>query len=453
MFGKKVDPSVESLNTVKNCYVTGFKFVNAGLAKDEAGTPDIALYSQGVTEFRRGVGVVVTGNGTNQEESRKMQEKMKKNIKFIEERMRELRTENVKKIKSQENAPTRPSVAKNMNINVNKNVNRNVTRNVNKNVSRNVNANINGKPDKLMFNKLKKGGIDNAMIERILDEVLESTSGLKFDDVIGHQQAKSTLKEMLVLPAMRPDLFTGIRAPPKGLLLYGPPGNGKTLLAKALAAEMPDAKFFNISASSLTSKWVGEGEKMVRALFTIAREMQPCIIFMDEVDSLLSSRSSNEGDAIKRLKTEFLVQFDGAGTNKEDKVTIVAATNLPHELDEAVLRRFPKRIMLPPPDDIARQQLVSHSLREVKHNLSEKDIARLGDLTVGYSGSDLTQLVKEAALAPIRELSMSQVTRIDSFRPITFTDFTQAAKIIRPSTSDELLKQLEEWTNKYGAYS
>lgn len=114
------------------------------------------------------------------------------------------------------------------------------------------------------------------------------------------------------------------------MLLYGPPGNGKTLLAKALAAEMPDAKFFNISASSLTSKWVGEGEKMVRALFSIAREMQPCIIFMDEVDSLLSSRSSNEGDAIKRLKTEFLVQFDGAGTNKEDKVTIVAATNLPH---------------------------------------------------------------------------------------------------------------------------
>jgi len=99
MFGNKVDPSVESLATVKNCYVTGFKFVNAGLAKDEAGTPDIALYSQGITEFRRGVGVVVNGNGTNQEESRKMQEKMKKNIKFIEERMRELRTEMSRKSK------------------------------------------------------------------------------------------------------------------------------------------------------------------------------------------------------------------------------------------------------------------------------------------------------------------------------------------------------------------
>ena len=206
MFGNKIDPSAESLATVKTCYTTGFKFVNAGLAKDEAGTPDIALYSQGVTEFRRGVGVVVNGNGTNQEESRKMQEKMKKNIKFIEERMRELRTENVKKIQKQESAPRRPPpVARNVNINVNKNVNRNV----NKNVNRNVNANINGKPDKSMVNKLKKGGIDNSMIERILDEVLESTSGIKFDDVIGHQQAKSTLKEMLVLPAMRPDLFTG----------------------------------------------------------------------------------------------------------------------------------------------------------------------------------------------------------------------------------------------------
>ncbi|CAG5087793.1 Oidioi.mRNA.OKI2018_I69.PAR.g11636.t1.cds [Oikopleura dioica] len=445
MFAKRLDPSAESLATVKSCYETGFKFVHAGLAKDEAGSPDIALYSQGVTEFRRGVGVVVNGNGANQEECRKMQGKMKKNIKFIEERMRELRTANVKQVQKASTPPSRPAAPA-----TRKNVTKNVNINVNKNINRNVNVNSN---DKAMVSKLKKGGIDNAMIERILDEVMESTSGIRFEDVIGHQQAKSTLKEMLILPAMRPDLFTGIRAPPKGLLLYGPPGNGKTLLAKALAAEMPDAKFFNISASSLTSKWVGDGEKMVRALFTVAREMQPCIIFMDEVDSLLSSRSSNEGDAVKRLKTEFLVQFDGAGTNKEDKVTIVAATNLPQELDEAVLRRFPKRIMLPPPDDLARQQLISHSLKEVKHKLSETEIARLGQITEGYSGSDLTQLVKEAALAPIRELSVDQVNKIKSFRPITFSDFTQAAKIIRPSTSVELLKNLDEWTNKYGAYS
>lgn len=199
MFGKKLDPSAESLATVKSCYETGFKFVHAGLAKDEAGTPDIALYSQGVTEFRRGVGVVVNGNGANQEECRKMQGKMKKNIKFIEERMRELRTENVKKVQNASTPPSRPAAPatrKNVNINVNKNINRNV--NVNSNAS-----------DKAMVSKLKKGGIDNAMIERILDEVMESTSGIRFEDVIGHQQAKSTLKEMLILPAMRPDLFTG----------------------------------------------------------------------------------------------------------------------------------------------------------------------------------------------------------------------------------------------------
>ena len=109
------------------------------------------------------------------------------------------------------------------------------------------------------------------MLERILDEVLEPSGRLTMDDVIGHSDAKNALREMILLPAIRPDLFTGIRSPPKGLLLYGPPGNGKTLLAKALSDEIPNGKFLNISASTLTSKWVGEGEKLVRALFAVAR--------------------------------------------------------------------------------------------------------------------------------------------------------------------------------------
>lgn len=216
------------------------------------------------------------------------------------------------------------------------------------------------------------------------------------------QVAKQALQEMVILPAVRPELFTGLRSPAKGLLLFGPPGNGKTLLARAIATEC-SATFFNISAATLTSKYVGDGEKLVRALFSVARKLQPSIIFIDEIDSLLSERNAGEHEASRRLKTEFLVEFDGLPSNLDsDKIVVLGATNRPQELDEAALRRFTKRVYVALPDQSTREHLIRKLLAKQGCQLPDTAIVNLAACTKGYSGSDLTALAKDAALEPIR---------------------------------------------------
>eukprot|EP00878_Enallax_costatus_P033921 GHUV01037505.1.p1 GENE.GHUV01037505.1~~GHUV01037505.1.p1 ORF type:complete len:459 (+),score=132.43 GHUV01037505.1:367-1743(+) len=298
----------------------------------------------------------------------------------------------------------------------------------------------------------------------VMGDVLEQTSSVTFDDVAGLHLAKQALQEAVILPSLRPDLFSGLRAPVRGILLYGPPGNGKTMLAKALATESR-ATFFNISAASLTSKWVGEGEKLVRTLFTMAVERQPSIIFMDEIDSLLSARSSGEHDAARRLKTEFLVQFDGvAGAGaSEARVIVIGATNRPQELDDAVRRRLVKRIYIPLPDAEGRAAILTHLLGNssssggataggVRHSLSKKDFAKIVASTEGYSASDLTALCREAALGPVRELGPAIANvKLDKIRPVKLLDFAEALQVIRPSLNQEQLKSFEAFTREFGA--
>lgn len=150
--------------------------------------------------------------------------------------------------------------------------------------------------------------IDPRLIEMIRNEIMHRVDNITWDSIAGLEHAKNSIKEIVVWPMLRPDIFKGLRGPPKGLLLFGPPGTGKTMIGKCIASQAK-ATFFSISASSLTSKWVGEGEKMVRALFAVARCSQPAVIFIDEIDSLLTQRTDGEVEASRRIKTEFLVQF------------------------------------------------------------------------------------------------------------------------------------------------
>ncbi|CAM9657430.1 unnamed protein product [Hapterophycus canaliculatus] len=181
--------------------------------------------------------------------------------------------------------------------------------------------------------------LDKAMVEKIMQEVQQRGDPVTFDQIAGLEFAKKSVIELVCWPMERPDIFTGLRSLPKGLLLFGPPGTGKTLIGKAIAHQS-GATFFSISASSLCSKWIGEGDKMVRTLFAVASYHQPAVIFIDEVDSMLSMRSADENEASRRLKTEFLIQLDGAGTKAADRVLVVGATNRPQELDEAARRRL-----------------------------------------------------------------------------------------------------------------
>ncbi|XP_065088273.1 spastin isoform X2 [Ochlerotatus camptorhynchus] len=295
-------------------------------------------------------------------------------------------------------------------------------------------------------------GVEPKLVQIIMDEIVEGGARVEWQDIAGQEVAKQALQEMVILPSVRPELFTGLRTPAKGLLLFGPPGNGKTLLARAVATEC-SATFFSISAATLTSKYVGDGEKLVRALFTVAREMQPSIIFIDEVDSLLSERSSGEHEATRRLKTEFLVQFDGLPANSEvDKIVVMAATNRPQELDEAALRRFPKRVYVTLPDLNTRQLLLRRLLEKQGSPLGDADLNRLAMLTEGYSGSDLTSLAKDAALEPIRELNVEEVKNMDptKLRSIRESDFHSSLKRIRRSVAPSSLAAYEKWLHDFG---
>uniref|UniRef100_A0A4D5RAF3 vesicle-fusing ATPase n=1 Tax=Scolopendra viridis TaxID=118503 RepID=A0A4D5RAF3_SCOVI len=323
---------------------------------------------------------------------------------------------------------------------------------------------------------------------RLEGAILIEKPNVKWSDVAGLDAAKEALKEAVILPIKFPHLFTGKRTPWKGILLYGPPGTGKSYLAKAVATEANNSKFFSVSSSDLVSKWLGESEKLVKNLFTLARENKPSIIFIDEIDSLCSSRSDNESESARRIKTEFLVQMQGVGNDTEG-ILVLGATNIPWVLDAAIRRRFEKRIYIPLPEEHARTHMFKLHLGNTPHCLSEEDLKELGRKTDGYSGADISIVVRDALMQPVRkvqtathfrkvrgpsradpkvlvddlltpcspgqpgaiEMSWMDVPSDKLAEPsVCMADMLRSLATSKPTVNEEDLKKLRDFTNDFG---
>lgn len=309
--------------------------------------------------------------------------------------------------------------------------------------------------------------------------IVREKPNVRWDDVAGLEGAKDAIREAVILPTKFPSLFTGKRTPWKGILLYGPPGTGKSYLAKAVATET-EATFFSVSSSDLVSKWMGESERLIRQLFTLARESKPSIVFIDEIDSVCGARSDSESDATRRIKTEILVQMQGV-SNDTGGVLVLGATNLPWSIDAAVRRRFERRLYLPLPDERARRRMFQIHVGNTPHELTEGDLDEMAKRCDGYSGSDISVLVRNALMEPIRkcqeathfktvvvsgkemltpcspgdpagkEMNLMSLKGDELLPPnVTASDFEKALLTARPSVSKGDLGRYEDFTKEFG---
>ncbi|CAD6188794.1 unnamed protein product [Caenorhabditis auriculariae] len=322
-----------------------------------------------------------------------------------------------------------------------------------------------GDPDKgSSENPEGKSEFDGSAYDSELVRAIESTmtrssaQNTSWDSIAGLHDAKQLLTETVILPALIPHFFKGIRRPWRAVCMVGPPGTGKTMMAKAVSYECKTT-FFCVSCGDLASKWRGDAEKMVKLLFEMARFHAPSTIFIDEIDTIGSQRGgANEHEASRRLKAQLLVEMDGfAGEDSDKRVLILAATNFPWNLDEALRRRFEKRIYIPLPDQAARRSLVEQCMKEV-NVADDVDLNVIAEKLDGYSGADIVNVCRTAAIMILRRLSVGRRTieiamipKEEFDQPISADDFEQAIRTTSSSVNRESLAKYEEWINEFGS--
>ncbi|ULU10405.1 hypothetical protein L5515_000671 [Caenorhabditis briggsae] len=304
---------------------------------------------------------------------------------------------------------------------------------------------------------------DSYIVQAVRGTMATQTENtMSLDDIIGMHDVKQVLHEAVTLPLLVPEFFRGLRSPWKAMVLAGPPGTGKTLIARAIASES-SSTFFTVSSTDLSSKWRGDSEKIVRLLFELARFYAPSIIFIDEIDTLGGQRgNSGEHEASRRVKSEFLVQMDGAQHKfDERRVFVLAATNIPWELDEALRRRFEKRIFIPLPDLDARKKLIETSMMGTPQS-NEINYDELAAKTEGFSGADVVSLCRTAAINVLRRfyrydtksLRGGELTAaMESLKtePVRNCDFEAALQAVSSSVDPDTMLKCKEWCDSFGA--
>jgi katanin p60 ATPase-containing subunit A1 len=298
----------------------------------------------------------------------------------------------------------------------------------------------------------------NPLVQQIIDMgILVREPNVQWESIAGLTSVKRLLRQNLVILPMRPDICKGLLAPWKSVLFYGPPGTGKTFLAKAVATECKRT-FFNITSATITSRFLGESEKLVSHLFDLAEQMAPSTIFFDEIDSIASQRGTgHEHEASRKMKAQLLTRLEGIdGALENSGIFVLAATNFPWHLDEALLRRFQKRIYIPLPDLEGRKQILKMSISDLIDDDFELDL--YAQKLEGYSCADITNLCRDAAQAVFNKQTSNLDTQAWLNMPleqarvvITNQDFERAISLRKSSVDKETIKMYEEWRRSKGA--